>query len=242
MHVRPVVLAGGLGTRMLPRTEVLPKPLLPVDGRPLLWYAIRAAHAAAGRPVVVLDYKADLIRAFFEEDEIDMVDLHETTMVQSLLEVSRRHPADAYLCMSCDVLMPPAALEEAVRRAVQEGCCAAGFTTLPKAGHKHWHFEVEDEILVDLQVKSHKTTHERVALVVPHDALHEALSVLPEPIRVESNPAELQPFKDGWTLLLRALLDRGIPVRATHTDVPLCNVNEPADLITASRFAKQHFS
>ncbi|HKI92154.1 MAG TPA: sugar phosphate nucleotidyltransferase, partial [Gaiellaceae bacterium] len=34
--VRAVIFAGGLGTRLAPYTSVLPKPLLPVGGRPIL--------------------------------------------------------------------------------------------------------------------------------------------------------------------------------------------------------------
>lgn len=36
MSFRAVVLAGGRGTRLLPFTHVLPKPLLPIDQRPIL--------------------------------------------------------------------------------------------------------------------------------------------------------------------------------------------------------------
>jgi NDP-sugar pyrophosphorylase family protein len=36
MSFEAVVLAGGKGTRLLPLTQVLPKPLLPVDERPIL--------------------------------------------------------------------------------------------------------------------------------------------------------------------------------------------------------------
>ena len=31
-----VVLCGGLGTRLRPYTQVLPKPLMPINGKPIL--------------------------------------------------------------------------------------------------------------------------------------------------------------------------------------------------------------
>jgi GTP:adenosylcobinamide-phosphate guanylyltransferase len=227
---------------MRPRTEIIPKPLVPIDGRPLLWYAIRAAHATAGRPVVVLDYKADLIRGFFEDADVDFAEFPGRSMIQALLDVSEQHIADAYLCMSCDVLMPPAVVRETVEHAQAANASAAGFTVLPAEGHKRWQYTVEGNVLTDLRVDLAKTRHERVALVVRHDDLHKALRGLPRPISTATNPERLRPFNDGWTLLLRALLDAGIHVRATQAEVPLCNVNVAEDLPAAAEFARRHLA
>lgn len=41
---RALILAAGQGTRMLPLTRSLPKPMLPVDGRPLLEHTVRWLH------------------------------------------------------------------------------------------------------------------------------------------------------------------------------------------------------
>ena len=40
--MRAVVLAGGLGTRLRPYTTVIPKPLVPIGGRPVLEHIIRS--------------------------------------------------------------------------------------------------------------------------------------------------------------------------------------------------------
>src|SRR5256885_15611744 len=41
LPLQAVVMAGGFGTRLSPLTEELPKPMLPIDGRPLLELIIR---------------------------------------------------------------------------------------------------------------------------------------------------------------------------------------------------------
>jgi NDP-sugar pyrophosphorylase family protein len=59
-----VILAAGLGTRLRPHTLTTPKPLLPVQGRPILDWALGALPAAVDRVIVVVHYLADQIEAY----------------------------------------------------------------------------------------------------------------------------------------------------------------------------------
>ena len=57
-----MVLAAGLGTRLRPITDTIPKPLVEVNGRPLIDHAIdRLALAGVERVVVNVHYKATMI-------------------------------------------------------------------------------------------------------------------------------------------------------------------------------------
>lgn len=59
-----VVLAAGLGTRMAAAGNGLPKPLVPLHGRPLLDHVLdRLADADIERVIVNVHYKADLVEA-----------------------------------------------------------------------------------------------------------------------------------------------------------------------------------
>jgi N-acetyl-alpha-D-muramate 1-phosphate uridylyltransferase len=59
-----MVLAAGLGTRLRPLTETIPKPLVEINGRTLLDLAIdHLALAGVDRVVVNLHYKAGLVAA-----------------------------------------------------------------------------------------------------------------------------------------------------------------------------------
>jgi bifunctional UDP-N-acetylglucosamine pyrophosphorylase/glucosamine-1-phosphate N-acetyltransferase len=59
-----VILAAGLGTRLRPHTLTTPKPLLPVQGRPILDWTLGALPAAVDRVVVVTHYLAEQVDAY----------------------------------------------------------------------------------------------------------------------------------------------------------------------------------
>jgi NDP-sugar pyrophosphorylase family protein len=58
-----VLLAGGLGTRMRPMTETVPKALIPVSGRPFAdWQLSLLAAQGVKRVVYSIGYRGDLLR------------------------------------------------------------------------------------------------------------------------------------------------------------------------------------
>lgn len=62
-----VLLAAGRGTRMGELTSELPKPMLPIAGKPLLEHILaRMREAGITRALLVTGYKAEVIEAHFE--------------------------------------------------------------------------------------------------------------------------------------------------------------------------------
>lgn len=59
-----IILAAGLGTRLRPHTNTIPKPLLPVQGRPILDWIIGALPPQVDRLIVVTNYLAEQVDAY----------------------------------------------------------------------------------------------------------------------------------------------------------------------------------
>ena len=64
--MKTVILAGGLGSRLSELTESIPKPMVEIGGRPILWH-IMNIYAAFGFSefIFALGYNADVIKSYF---------------------------------------------------------------------------------------------------------------------------------------------------------------------------------
>lgn len=76
MHVKAVILAGGLGTRLSEETAVRPKPMVEVGGYPVLWHILKtyAAHGVNDF-IVCLGYKGSVIKDYFAGYALRMSDV-----------------------------------------------------------------------------------------------------------------------------------------------------------------------
>jgi glucose-1-phosphate cytidylyltransferase len=63
---KAVILAGGLGTRLAEETELRPKPMVEIGGRPILWHIMKIfGHFGVRDFVICLGYKGYVIKEYF---------------------------------------------------------------------------------------------------------------------------------------------------------------------------------
>jgi len=63
--MKVAILAGGHGTRLAEETEIKPKPMVEIGGRPILWHIMKIySHYGYKDFVIALGYKAEVIKKY----------------------------------------------------------------------------------------------------------------------------------------------------------------------------------
>ena len=63
--MKVAILAGGHGTRLAEETEIKPKPMVEIGGRPILWHILQIySHQGFNNFVIALGYKGEVIKKY----------------------------------------------------------------------------------------------------------------------------------------------------------------------------------
>jgi glucose-1-phosphate cytidylyltransferase len=74
--MKAVILAGGLGTRFSEETTRIPKPLIEIGGKPILWHIMKIYSAHGINDFIIcLGYKGYLIKEYFQNYSLHMSDI-----------------------------------------------------------------------------------------------------------------------------------------------------------------------
>ena len=125
--MKVVILAGGLGTRLMEETDTRPKPMVEIGGRPIIWHIMKIYSAyGVNEFIICLGYKGYVIKEYFSNYYLHMADvtidmttnsvvMHETkaepwkvtlvdtgidTMTGGRLKRVRRYLGDEDFCMT----------------------------------------------------------------------------------------------------------------------------------------------
>jgi glucose-1-phosphate cytidylyltransferase len=87
MISKAVILAGGYGTRISEETDLRPKPMIEIGGRPLLWHIMKIySHYGINEFIICLGYKGYIAKEYFFNYGLHLSDvtfdfkMHQTTV------------------------------------------------------------------------------------------------------------------------------------------------------------------
>ena len=89
--MKVLLLAGGYGTRLSEETELRPKPMIEIGGKPILWHIMKHySHYGYNEFVVLLGYKGYLIKEYFANYFLHTSDVT-IDLAENRMEVHQRH-------------------------------------------------------------------------------------------------------------------------------------------------------
>ena len=103
-------MAGGLGTRLRPLTEVIPKPLLPVGDCSILEIILQNLHRGGVTTVyLAINYMSEYFEDYFEKNPIDFLDLKMSKETHALgtagpLKILKEELDEPFLVLNGDIL------------------------------------------------------------------------------------------------------------------------------------------
>lgn len=89
--MKAVILAGGLGTRLSEETQLKPKPMVEIGGRPILWHVMKIYSAHGINDFVIcLGYRGYVVKEYFANYFLHMSDVT-FDIANNRMEVHERH-------------------------------------------------------------------------------------------------------------------------------------------------------
>jgi mannose-1-phosphate guanylyltransferase len=106
--MKAVLLVGGMGTRLRPLTYRVPKPLVPVMGKPLIMHIIDSIPKEVDDIIIPIGYKRDVMEEYFEEHPpgrtVTMVDELEPLGTGGAVKNVANHIDGPFLVLNGDII------------------------------------------------------------------------------------------------------------------------------------------
>ncbi|SMF79524.1 sugar phosphate nucleotidyltransferase [Candidatus Pelagibacter sp. HIMB1321] len=94
--MKVVILAGGLGTRISEYTKLIPKPMIPLKGKPIIYYIMKHFYNYGFKNFyVAIGYKGIVLKNFFKKNnfpwDVKLIETGQKTMTGGRLKRLKKH-------------------------------------------------------------------------------------------------------------------------------------------------------
>lgn len=223
--MKAVIQAGGKGTRLRPYTLVLPKPLVPVGGMPIIEILFQwLKRNGIDESCITLGYLGDLIRAVCQDGsqwDLPISYVHETqplNTVGALTLIDRSYLDDTFFCLNGDVLTDLNLRDMAKFHHSHGGLLTVAMYKKP--------------IYVDLGVMDLDSDN-KVLAFREKPTLHFSVSMgvyCMQPEILDIIPSKVA---FGFDDLMYTMLDKNLPVHVYHHDGLWMDIGRPEDYLAA---------
>ncbi len=120
-----VILAGGLGSRLAEETQVRPKPMVEIGGRPILWHIMKIySHFGIREFIICCGYKGYIIKEYFQNYLVHMSDItFDLTHNDAIVHRKRSEPWRVTLVDTGEATMTGGRLKRVARFLNGESFC-----------------------------------------------------------------------------------------------------------------------
>jgi glucose-1-phosphate cytidylyltransferase len=93
--MKVIILAGGMGTRLGQQTDSIPKPMVTIGGKPILWHIMKIySNYGYNDFIISLGYKADIIKEYFRNYNIYNNDFSINLRTRAITEINNHDEKD----------------------------------------------------------------------------------------------------------------------------------------------------
>ena len=105
-----VIMAGGKGARLKPYTEILPKPLLPINNKPAIRHILeKFDYHGPTKFFVTVNYKAEILKSYFHETQgsfkIEIINEDRPLGTAGSLYYLKNKIKDHFFLTNCDTIV-----------------------------------------------------------------------------------------------------------------------------------------
>ncbi|MDY6879105.1 MAG: glucose-1-phosphate cytidylyltransferase [Thermodesulfobacteriota bacterium] len=102
-NIPVVILCGGFGTRLREETEFMPKPMVAIGNRPILWHIMKIySHHGFRKFIICLGYKGEIIKKYFFHYKMMNNDFTVTLGSEKGIEIHNGNNEDSWEITLCN--------------------------------------------------------------------------------------------------------------------------------------------